>query len=936
MHSPEGEPQATEIGSPLPGSLDAGGVEPASETQATTIEGNESARATEVTPVPGAGDRDFTPLASRSTASAVRAGEVELTPGKVIAGHFHLVSRLGKPSTFGEVWRAHDSALDRAVAIKVLKRELCNTHLLSRFELERQIMARMAHSNIAVVYECGTTDGRRPYLVMELLGGETLTTYCDAQKLSTEARLRIFVAICRGVDYAHQIKVIHRDLKPGNIIVVDSEDGPTPKVIDFGIAKVIQGADFTAAGAQTMAYERVGTPYYMSPEQVSPKVGPIGAASDVYTLGVILYELLAGETPFRPSATVASRAERHETIFSAILSKNPDPPSARAASLGDRMSIVAANRHIEGRRLPSKLKGDLDAIVLHAIEKRPEDRYASAGELADDVARHLRGEAVQARPGKLYRLGRFMRQHKAASFVGALVICTAAISTGAYLTTDAALTRESIALHDTEEARIQEAEAKAVAVLERNTAVAAKEAAEIAREAAERARNVEVRARSEAEELINYMLYDLRDQLIPLGRSRLLESISVRAERYFEEQPADSDNETLERNRGAMYANRGLILLAQSRNSEAKDSFEKAVEIMEHRYTIQPDDPSRRIDLVRALDGRGLVELADGRDDGRGLAVARKTFQRQLELLGPEPADPAADPSLGLLRASTFQRLGDLEFRLSELAVSPSVAEASLGMAASLFAREQNILLGLGKARPADPSVRQALAVNREKSGKVALTLRQPQTALRLFDEAVEIWQSLSVTTPGDLFLLGRLVIARGKVGDALLSVDWPTGNPIAAERARRALPDLQDTVNSAADLARIDSLNFQQQRELAAAHQRLAHALCDLRRFDEALDHSVRDLTLNKALAAKFRDQPIQLRDFAASLIRHGQILLSRARPSDPLEARTDFTRARELLEGLGQTGPGDAETRRLSEAVRIALAGMEKAGAPVSNSPK
>ena len=908
----------------------------AQSTTARLHEGSARGGSTVPTPPPSFMNLPAMLDTRRPALNSLLPGDAELAPGIIIAGHFHLTSRLGVPSTFGEVWKAHDSALDRAVAIKVLKRELCTASLLGRFDLERQVMARMAHPNIAVVFECGTTDARRPYLVMELLAGEPLTTFCDARQLSTEERLRIFTGICRAVDYAHQIKVVHRDLKPGNILVVDGDEGPVAKVIDFGIAKVIDGGDFTAAGTLTMAYERVGTPYYMSPEQILPQLGPMGAPSDVYALGVILYELLVGETPFRPQTTLASRQEIHETIFAAILADQPERPSTRVALLGERMAVIATNRHIESRRLVSKLQGDLDAIVLRAIQKRPQERYASAGDLADDIGRHLRGEAVRARPGKWYRLGRFVRGHKAASAIGAAVLGTAAVSTCAYLATDAALTRESIALGKTEAARAEEAAAKTVAVAERSSAIAARDEATKARDAAEQARKVEVRARGEAEDLINYILFDLRDQLVPLGRTRLLESISAKAENYFQEQPVASDNDTLERNRGAMYCNRGLILLAQERNADAKTSFEKAIAIMERRHATRPGDPARRFDLARALDGRGLIQLDDGRDDLRALDTARQTFQRQLELLGPEGADPAGDPSLSLLRAGTLERLGDVELRASALASEASVANAALEVADGHFARQRAILSALGKERPGDPSVRQALAINREKAGKAATAHRRPEAALRCLEEAREIWRSLIEKTPGDLSLRSRLVVADGKVGDALLSRAWPAGGLPLADRARRALPGLQAALDAAADLARIDALNIHEQRELAAAHQRLAHALGELRRFDEALDHAGRDIALSEALAVKFPDRPLHQRDLAGGFIQRGQLYLLRARPSDLPAARTDFTRARDLIGGLDQRGRLDDDSRRLIEAASVALAELTKARAPNSKPHK
>ncbi len=867
----------------------------------------------------------------RDTVGTARSAVPESLVDEVIAGHFRLASRLGKPSAFGEVWQAHDSVLDRAVAIKILKRGVCSNSVLERFKIEKQVMARMAHPNIAVVFECGSTGDSRPYLVMELLDGDTLTAYCDTRDLSTAERLHIFIAVCRAVDYAHQIKVVHRDLKPSNIMVVNGDAGATPKVIDFGIAKVIEGGDFTAAGMQTLIYERVGTPHYMSPEQVSPTFGPLTHLSDVYSLGIILYELLTGETPFAAATNATTRRQVQESIFSAILTQPPEPPSARAASREKRAGSSSTPRDLASRRLAGQLRGDLDAIVSKAIQKDPAARYASAAELAEDVARHLRGEAVSARPGRFYRARRFVRCHKAASAVGAAVIIAGSIATYAYFTTHAALKRESIALQKTEEARRQETAAKAVAVVERNHAITA-------RDAADQARKVEVRARGEAEALVNYLLYDLRDQLVPLGRTRLLESISARAELYFEELPASSDNDTLERNRGAMYSNRGLILLAQNRNADAAAAFDQAVGIMERRLAAQPDDSARQLDLARALDGRGLIHLDAGRENAAALAAARETFERQLALVEAHDAGPdEANTDRELLRASTLERLGDVEFRASALVV-PELANAPLDAAEARFSQQQKLLLALRALHPEDTPVLQSLAVSLEKSGNIHLARRRPDAALNCFREARELLLPLQEKTPGDLSLTHALVIVTGKLGDAELSTDWPAAASTAADRARRILPHLKTALQQARDLTRLDPLNLRAQRELAAAHQRLGHALRELGRYDEALEHAAEDITIATSLAEKIGKSGARGAELAASRINHGQALLQRALPGDLSAARIDFRTALELLRASTPSHREDSATRRWREIAETATRRIEalSAGKPLIEKPK
>jgi non-specific serine/threonine protein kinase/serine/threonine-protein kinase len=333
-------------------------------------------------------------------------------------GPYRLLGRVGQGG-MGVVYRSvrDDDAFRKVVALKLVRGGTGSEYAERRFRQERQILARLQHPHIATILDGGTTEEGQPYLVMEYVEGRPITTYCDEQGLGTRERLSMFITVCAAVQYAHQSLVVHRDLKPGNILV--TADG-TPKLLDFGIAKLL-AAGVDPDEAPTATLMPLMTPEYASPEQVRGQ--PVTTASDVYSLGVLLYELLAGRRPY----TVAG--ESLVEIVRTVCETEPPPPSSAARTL----ALEATVRPVRTRPAASELKGDLDTIVLRALHKEPARRYASVQELADDVRRHLDGRPVRARPDTLgYRAGKFVRRHRvavAAAAVVALSLVTAVFTT---------------------------------------------------------------------------------------------------------------------------------------------------------------------------------------------------------------------------------------------------------------------------------------------------------------------------------------------------------------------------------------------------------------------------------------------------------------------------------------------------------------------------
>ncbi len=346
-------------------------------------------------------------------------------PGTAI-GSYRLMECIGEGG-FGYVFVAQQQEpVRRKVALKVIKPGMDTREVIARFEAERQALALMDHPNIAQVFDAGTTAAGRPYFVMELVRGVAITQFCDQACMTTRARLELFIHVCHAVQHAHQKGVIHRDLKPGNVLVTLHDGTPVVKVIDFGVAKAV-GEPLTAKTIYTRFTQMIGTPLYMSPEQVEMSGLDVDTRSDIYSLGVLLYELLTGTTPLdRQRLQSASFDELRRMIRE----EEPQRPSMRLTTLGQQLSTVSASRQIDPRSLTSTLRGDLDWIVMKAMEKDRRRRYETAAEFAADLRRYLSEEPIEARPpSPLYRFRKFARRNRVMLTTASLVISALVLGT---------------------------------------------------------------------------------------------------------------------------------------------------------------------------------------------------------------------------------------------------------------------------------------------------------------------------------------------------------------------------------------------------------------------------------------------------------------------------------------------------------------------------
>jgi serine/threonine protein kinase len=662
-------------------------------------------------------------------------------------GRYRLIAPLGQGG-FGFVWHAEQTEpIRRELALKLIKRGMDSGEIIARFEAESQALAMMDHPNIAAVLDAGTTPDGRPYFAMELVKGEPLTSYCDSRNLSIRERLELFIPVCQAVQHAHQKAILHRDLKPSNILVSSVDGGPVPKVIDFGIAKALGSPDEAALQAsllRTRAGAVVGTPEYMSPEQAG-SMPDVDTRSDIYSLGVILYEILTGHTPLARASGEMVACDR---ILHRIREEEAAKPSTGFHPPTEKSRAAAACRGAEPARLRRMLKGDLDWIVLKALEKDRGRRYETATALAADLRRFLRQEPVSAAaPTWNYQFSKLVRRNRTA-FTAAGFVCAALV------------TGTGVSLWQAKEAERSRAEAQA------NYNDAREAVEQYLSRVTENPRLKEANFEPLRKELLETAMrfYEkmerktggdpslLSDRADATGRlAQINQELgdSAKAEALFREaigiyekllrkSPGDR---ALREALTVHYDNLTQLLASQARNGEAIAVQERALEISRKLVKEFPNDPGLRFGLMTILLNYVFQLGATGKSDeaGRFLSNAMDEGRKLI-------ADVPSEPDYRAQFASCLSTMGGFRHDAGRIDESERAFREAIAIQENLTAefpgkREYSAPLGMschnlgfllcrqGRHSEAVPILQRAVEVDRRIVGEY-FSLPAPRDAL--------------------------------------------------------------------------------------------------------------------------------------------------------------------------------------------------------------
>ncbi len=830
--------------------------------------------------------------------------------GSILAGKYKLIEEIGEGG-MGSVYMAQQTEpVKRAVAVKVIKAGMDSKAVLVRFEAERQALAMMDHLNIARVLDAGTTDGGRPFFVMELVKGVTITQFCDERKLTPRQRLELFVPVCQAIQHAHQKGVIHRDIKPSNVLVAMYDDRPVPKVIDFGVAKAA-GQTLTDKTLMTGFGAVVGTPEYMSPEQANLNNMDIDTRSDVYSLGVLLYELLTGTTPVdRKSLGKAALLE----ILRIVREVEAPKPSAKL-STSDALPSVAACRGTEPAKLSRLMKGELDWVVLKALEKDRARRYDTANGLARDIQRYLADEVVEARPPSAgYRLRKFVRRHKGQVLAATLVLL--ALLAGMVGTTlgllearkQAGIAREEAekktqaldeearqrALAEAEKAKAEQAEAATLADYRASTDDAIEQLIGSKPELGPRERTYLEKTLKRWQAFAARQGEDQRSQAIRAeGHFRvadLWQKLGRRDEARREFETARDLHKKLadafpavpkyQQDLAHTHNNLGILLADLGRRDEARREYEAARDLRKKLADVFPVVPDYRQELAHTHNNLGNLLANLGQRD-----EARKEYETARDLLKKLADAFPALPKYQQDLAGTHNNLGNLLAGMGKR-----------DAARTEFETARDLRIKLATAFPAVPQYKQELAGTHNNLGNMLANLDQRDAARTEFQTARDLSKKLAAAFPAVLEFQQNLARTHNSLGTLLAGLGQH-------HEARREYEAAQNLLKKLADA--FPAVPAYRQ-ELAATHHNLGLLLAGLGQRDEARKEYEAARDLQKKLADAFPAVPEYQQDLARTHNNLGILLAGLGRRD---EARREYETSRDLHKKLADAFPAVPE---------------------------
>jgi non-specific serine/threonine protein kinase/serine/threonine-protein kinase len=742
-------------------------------------------------------------------------------------GPYRIVQRIAEGG-MGAVYQAVrvDDLYRKVVAIKVIRRGVHGDYALRHFDTERQILAHLDHAAIAKLLDGGTTPDGRPYFVMDFIAGTAIDEYCDRRKLGVRERLALFQTVCGAVHYAHQNLVIHRDIKPPNILI--TEDGAV-KLLDFGIAKLL---DPDALGLdQTLTTLQAMTPEYASPEQLAGS--KITTASDVYALGVLLFRLLTGRRPY----ALGSRGI--DGLWDAVKNREPRRPSeaVRAEEDGVKPEELAAARGTTPERLSRQLAGDLDTIALMALRKEPERRYCSAEQFATDIRRHVEGHPVTARPDTIrYRAGKFIRRHRGP--VAALMVAAATLVAGIIATSWQAN-------------------------------VANRERARAER------RFQEVRG------LAHSVLFELHDSIVQLpGSTQTRELLVKRAQQYLDSLAGETGGDaSLQRERAAAYERIGDVLGLPSqanlgKSGEALESYRKALEIEQQLAGADAGNTALQLDIARVYNRVCRVQQSTGafQESVGACQAAERIHQEQIRL---HPDDEVMRAELATTEqnlSGAYGQLGDwknaLDKRTEAMRVFEELYRAHPENESYLFelatayhrmaglqeqraqysdahtnaARAVALFEELSARHPKDPRQRLDWTFAQQRLGSILISEGDLQGALDAFQKVLPIREQLCALDPNDARAQSNLANSHAAIGVVLLNM----GNALTAqghfEQQRKIAERLVDR----------DPVRVEHRYSLSEAFENLGRVDLRLGRTEEGRSWLARALRIYDELSAR------------------------------------------------------------------------------------
>jgi serine/threonine protein kinase/tetratricopeptide (TPR) repeat protein len=732
-------------------------------------------------------------------AAAVPVADSSTSPGAVL-GPYKLLQEIGEGG-MGTVWMAQQTEpVKRLVALKLIKAGMDSRQVIARFEAERQALALMDHANIARVLDAGTTDAGRPYFVMDLVKGVPITRYCDEHHLTPKQRLELFVPVCQAVQHAHQKGIIHRDLKPSNVLVALYDGKPVPKVIDFGVAKAA-GQSLTDKTLVTGFGNIVGTLEYMSPEQAEINQLDIDTRSDIYSLGVLLYELLAGSPPFtRKELEKAGMLE----MLRVIREQEPSKPSTKL-STAEALPTLAANRGTEPGKLTKLVRGELDWIVMKALEKDRNRRYETANAFAMDMQRYLADEPVQAcLPSAWYRFRKFTRRNKrllltAGAFLFLLIAAVAGLTIGiVVLNAERELTEQANKKLTEEEARTRgalEAESK-------------------------RRRQTRLALDTMSAQVIG-RLFAEQSALQPEQKQFLEQAL-----RFYEEFAADTGQDKAARAGVAAASLRvGEIRQKLGELKAAESAYGRCRELYIGLAGEFPEEPDYRQGLASCLGSLGALFLATGRPK-----EAEDVYGRAVQIQKQLAADFPGVPEHHLDAAKTESHIAMVLRRTGRRRE-----------AADAYGQAVAILRQLSTRFPTRPEYRWQLARTQNDHGTYLANSGQPAKAEEAYREAVALMAEL----PADF---GQQIECRRSLANfhnSLGTLYKSTGRFADAERAYRQAIGIQKQL--AAQFPALPHLR----EALAMSQNNVGELLQDMGRTREAAETYAQAISLQKQLAA-------------------------------------------------------------------------------------